>query len=193
MRYWKKVYAGDYLSYSKKILDYGKENINFEKCPFWNQLNLSRLKESVPELFEGVAEFGEPKVIALLYIRMYDASTVHIDHTVGLNFGVQARLNIPILNTEGTRTAFYELPMPQVLNFKSNSDGTKFWPQSYKTRFSPITEVEVDSPTILRTSAVHSVKCPPNAAMPRITLTIAFQEDLVKYLDIEDNDEEKKV
>jgi len=122
------------------------------------------------------------KELAILVLKSRNHSAMHIDHTVGKNKDVQARINFPILNVEGSRTAFFELPHPYSNLFITSSGGTKSWPEFFKNKFKPVAETVVDSPTILRTSAIHTVYC-EGENFPRVTLTASFEQDVVKYLD----------
>lgn len=181
MIYWKKIDAGNYKDYCPKILEYVIKTIPISSVPFWNPIQIEAIQKAVPELFDGISKFGKVKEIAILVIKVKNGSSIHIDHTVGKNKDVQARMNFPILNVEGTRTAFFELPRPYIDFYTTTPGGTKSWPEFYRNKFKPVTEVTVDSPTILRTSAIHTVYCDTNS-FPRITLTVSFEEDLVKYL-----------
>jgi len=178
MEYWKRVNIGDYESYAPKFLEYHYKKSMID---FWNPIKLNSIKDTVPELIEGLKPFGEIKEISLLVLNT-DSSTLHIDHTAGLNAGVEARINIPILNVEGSITAFFELEPQYAKNhFPPSKGGTISWPPIYRDFLKPITTVIVDSPTILRTSRPHTVYCKTNK-FPRITLTISLMNDVVNYL-----------
>lgn len=187
MIYWKTVDAGDYKTYSKKMLEYYTHSQNnFMRInTFWNALkqeNLQEVLDNIPELKEGLFKFGIPKEIALLFLWPGEFGTLHTDHTTGLNNGVQARLQIPVLNTKGSRTSYFNLNERQYKNHVVNDGGTKIWPNFYREKLKPVSEIELMEPTIIRTSVPHTVYC-DNNEYPRITMTISFQEDLVKFLE----------
>lgn len=178
MIYWKKVDVGNYQQYASKILEhyYKKSMIDF-----WNPIKLDSVKILVPELINGFEPFGEIKEIALLVLNC-DSSTLHIDHTAGLNAGVEARINIPILNVEGSETAFFKLDSQYAKNhLPLSKGGTISWPAIYREFLKPVATVVVDSPTILRTSKPHTVYCKSNK-FPRLTLTVSLIDDVVSYL-----------
>ena len=185
MIYWKKVEAGNIVKYAPKILQYfynvylPKKVIDKWSNSFWNPVLIEDIETYFPEIISNTSQFGKIKELAILLLTT-DSSTLHIDHTVGLNKNVKARLNIPILNTLGSFTAFYE--NLDDLPYHVTPGGTKFWDSDLRYTLTPITSVEVTEPTILRISAPHSV-LNKEGIFPRITITISFEEDLVKYLD----------
>jgi hypothetical protein len=186
MMYWKKVDAGDFQKYGKEFLEYYKTNdSSFNHINrFWNELKDEKLKEVLelfPEMADAFSKFGVVKQIAMIYVWSKGEVTLHTDHTRGLNNGVHARLQIPILNTKGTRTAYFELTEEQYPNYTVSDGGTKFWPDDYKRELQPVDWVEINEPTIIRVSKPHTVYCDTNR-FPRITMTVSFEDDLVKYL-----------
>jgi hypothetical protein len=186
MKYWKIVDGGQYHLYGLKLLKlFYQEKKYFRSVnSFWNEVNSESMEEVyqiVPEFQSVIDIFGPMRQMALLFIHPDLPSTLHTDHTVDLNFNVQARLNVPVFNCEGSSTAFYELPKEIYDAFFVNDGGTKTWPFEYRTSITPVTQVELIQPTILRTSAPHTVFCGQKS--PRISLTMSFQEDVVKYLE----------
>lgn len=185
-KYWKIVEAGEYEKYGKKLM------LIFLKHPqlfhrqntFWNAVKSSSrnsIFEIIPE-FENLEKiYGEINEMALLFLE-WDSSTLHIDHTSGLNEGVKARLNVPVMNCEESVTCFYELDEQTFSTHMTTPGGTKFWPDELRRRLNPVTQVVLKQPTILRTSEPHTVFC-NGKNFPRVSLTISFKEDLIKYLD----------
>lgn len=185
MIYWKKVPAGDYKNYATKILDYfygvylGRKVRDKWSNSFWNPVPLADITAYFPELILGTEMYGTVKEASILLLTG-DTSTIHIDHTIGLNAGVKARLNIPLINTAGSFTAFYT-GLEQYL-FTTSPGGTRTWGSTLRYQLTPVTTVELIEPTILRVSEPHSVLC-KNGVFPRVALTISFKEDVVKYLE----------
>jgi aspartate 1-decarboxylase len=196
MKYWKKIEAGDYKTYSRKFLEYYIKNNNFNdtNCSFirysndfWNELKTEKLGEVftlIPELKDGLAKFGKVKAIAIIIMSDPKLGNIHIDHDTGTNAGVKARLQIPVINTNGSRTAFFELPEEIYKDHTKNSGGVMRWDAKYKYVVEPITSVEIIEPTIIRTHVPHTVYYDSNK-FPRIAITISFEEDVVRYLDEE--------
>lgn len=184
MEYWKIVDIGDYSNYTSKIIEYfyniylGKKIKPNIGNTIWNPLPLDHIYTYFPELIASVSKFGKIKEASIIVFNN-DSGTLHIDHTSGLNAGVKARLNIPLSNTIGSITAFYT--DMQKYPFRFSEGGTQSWGTALKYVLSPITTVELSRPTILRTSQPHAVLC-KKAEFPRITLTISFEEDIVRYL-----------
>jgi len=184
MIYWRKVDAGDFKSYAPKILEYfhniylPNKIIDKWSNSFWNPIPLTDIKIYFPELILDTEVYGTIKEASILFLTS-DTSTLHIDHTIGLNVGVEARLNIPLINTIGSITAFYtDL---EKYSFNTSPGGTKSWSTHLKYELTPVTSVELTQPTILRVSAPHSVLA-KNGVFPRIALTLSFHEDIVKFL-----------
>ena len=121
----------------------------------------------------------------ILFDSYRGTGPIHVDHTVGLNEGVKARINFPLLNCDGTKTAFYELSDRQFELHNLTQAGAKRWPAWCGEHFTPVTEVELNQPTIIRTNVPHAIRCFSNE-FPRISLSISFKEDVVKYLEQED-------
>jgi hypothetical protein len=187
MQYWKSVEAGDHKTYASKILElYHTENKSyFQRINyFWNQIRADKKDElirRIPEMSRIEELYGPIKQLSLL-ILCDDTSTLHTDHTIGLNSGVEARLNIPVLNCEGSITAFFKFDDLIRSLFTIGKDGTKCWPYIDRYYEKPITQVELVQPTILRTSEPHTVLC-KNCTFPRISLTMSFETDIVSQLE----------
>lgn len=186
MKYFKVIEVENVKKISEDFLSYYKEN--HEKFnslnTFWNRLEPKYYEEflnKIESIRNLISQFGEVKAIALL-ILLEDSSTLHIDHTTGLNKDVKARLNIPIMNCEGSYTEFFELSTEKFALGEKNLGGTIAWPAVIRNTEKPISVVELIQPTILRTSTPHTVRC-SNCEFPRISLTISFKDDVVKYLD----------
>ena len=187
MIYWKTVDAGDFKTYSKKFLEYYINNRDKFKSynTFWNQVkaeNLQEVMDSIPDMKYAFQKFGTVKQIAILFLWEGEHGTLHTDHTTDLNVGVQARLQIPVLNTEGSRTSYFVLNERQYANHTVNDGGTKAWPEYYREMLKPVSEVELLEPAIIRTNTPHTVYCDTNK-YPRVTMTVSFEDDLIKYLE----------
>ena len=186
MNYFKIVDAGNFQEYNKQFLDYYHMNqTNFiPKNSFWNPLRpecLGHCLDNNLNFASGINKFGKVKEIAILFLHN-DSSTLHIDHQSGLNRGVKARLNIPILNCEGSYTSFFELDEKTFNQSKFSKGLTRFWDDELRNELTPVSSVELIQPTILRTSSPHSVFC-VLCKFPRISLTISFQNDVVHLLE----------
>jgi hypothetical protein len=195
MNCWKIVDAGDFKKYGRNFLIFYTKNLDkFKHCNhFWAQFipeYYDTYLENDVSFRDGISKFGEINEIAFLTIQG-NKTPIHIDHTIGLNKNVKARLNIPLLNCEKSYTAFYDLSPEILANYKITLPGkqygsyisegsSKYWEFS-NDEIKPFTKVELVQPTILRTSYPHNVICQGDK-FPRIAITISFKEDISKYL-----------
>lgn len=188
MQYWKRADIGNFQVYAKELMDYYASSpqnfVNMKNSNnFWTPVKHEYLADFLyrcPELAKGISIYGDVNEVAILTLYT-DSSTLHIDHVSGRNEFVQARLNLPILNCKGSITSFYEMDDSIYAKGILNSGKTRYWPAPLRSKLIPVDSVEVTEPTILRTSVPHTVFCTA-CGFPRITLTISFKEDLVKYL-----------
>jgi hypothetical protein len=185
MIYWKRVEAGDFRSYAPKVSSYffdvypsRPRHPLLKNNKFWNPVPLEDIREYFPELIEGTLHLGKIKEVSILCLY-HNSTSLHTDHTAGLNNGVVARLNIPILNTKGSHTAFYKIS--ESYPYKTDAGGSKWWDINLGHTLDPVSVVDITEPTIIRTNEPHMVHCKSNK-LPRITLTMSFEEDVVKYL-----------
>jgi hypothetical protein len=199
MKYWKHIEAGDFKTYTKKFLKYYLENSEtcFEKpehvrCVLLKQEKIDEVLTLIPEMKEGLAKFGEINefILIVLFDFYRGMGPIHIDHTDGLNNGVQARINFPLLNCEGTKTSFFEFNERQFNSHTLTKGGAKKWPEWYGEKFKPCSEVELNQPTVIRTTAPHAIHSISNN-FPRISLSISFKDDVIKYLEQDDEVLEK--
>lgn len=185
MKHWKRVNIKNFEHHANDFMLYFVNNKEKFKIynTFWNQFKPEYYKcffNERTEFEQELIKFGTIKEITLL-ILVHSNTTLHTDHTSGLNKDVNYRLNIPIKNCEGSLTCFYDIPQDQKLNFSTTSGGTKAW-HIPLNNIKPITSVELSSPTIIHTSFPHAVISITNK-LPRIAMTISFKEDLIKYLE----------
>lgn len=99
---------------------------------------------------------------------------IHVDHMPG----VQARLLFPLLNTEGSYTAFYACAKAPT---ESPFQG------SYKAYVLDerdcveLERVHMIEPIVLRITTPHAIICNPKK-LPRVTLTLRLDKDPVDLL-----------
>jgi hypothetical protein len=138
-----------------------------------NKLVHKDLLSECPCLADVLAPYGLKCVEAYAFV-MYDQASCSI-HSDAIP--QQARLNIPILNCEGTLTKFYECEKQiQVPHFT----GVKVF-NYFGCR--EVASVEVTQPTLLRVSMPHYVALSPGQPLPRITISLGFDRDPVFLLD----------
>ena len=103
-----------------------------------------------------------------------EQSKVHIDY-INPNWN-QCRLNVPILNTEGSITEFYtggnyeKIIQNNGLSYLESIDDSAI----------KVDEIELIKPTILRIQSPHRVNT-NTTTVPRICLTIFTSKDMVAF------------
>lgn len=139
-------------------------------------LDKERFLKNCPELISSAkeAQIGIKNIGAYITYHQSD-SKVHIDYINPI--WNQCRLNIPILNTEGSLTEFYSGGNFQEVRQENNLTYLESIDESYIK----VTEVEMLRPTIIRVQTPHRVNTNTNK-VPRICLTIFTDVDLVKFL-----------
>lgn len=190
--YFLKLPQIEFKSYVPQILDYynniyptvPKEITEATRNVFWNPVPPYHVKQYFPQLIDAVTPtLGKIRQVTILALYN-NQSALHTDHTIGLNKSVQARVNIPLQNTDNTTTAFYNIA--QEFPFKTSPGGTISWPATLASILKPAAQTSVnDYATVLRTSHPHIVLCDGrngNEITPRLTLTISFDQDVVHLL-----------
>jgi hypothetical protein len=181
MIYYKKIFIDDLEIIQAKVLAFIKARpaIYYRRsATSYNWLNVSDLLNACPELVTSFAKFDLEITFAASHCMWKNReSVVHIDRVPW-----ECRINVPILNTKGSRTFFYTN-----VDYKEDvhimADGRKY--DVYTTTNTDFVEadsVEVDQPTVLRVRAAHRVIMNELTA-PRINLTLGFNRDPVYMLD----------
>lgn len=131
-----------------------------------------------PEVLTAFDRYNiKPVMFALYTTMLQEQSQVHVD-SIAVNAPI-CRINIPILNCEGSKTEFYsggeydtfiqQNGIPYLV-IKEGSSPTK------------VDEVEITKPTVIRIKEPHRVNTNMNRT-PRICMTIRFDVDPVFLLD----------
>lgn len=181
MIYYKKIFIDDLEIIQAKVLEFikAKPAIYYRRsATSYNWLDVPDLLNHCPELITSFAKFDLRITFAASHCMWKNSeSVVHIDRVPW-----ECRINVPILNTKGSRTFFYTN-----VDYKEDvhimADGRKY--DVYTTTNTDFVEadsVEVDQPTVLRVRAAHRVIMNELTA-PRINLTLGFNRDPVYMLD----------
>lgn len=181
MKYYKKIDIDFYDDIVSDTLSYLKEQkpeiYNREINATYYVLDLVDFKKYCPKLDAGFARYGLVCNFAVAYVMYKNSDTsIHVD---GYPYG-NARINLPILNVNGTFTRFYSggefirvvNPITKVGAFKLT--GIK------DLRF--LDKVEIDKPTVLLVNEPHDVIMDIRNP-PRITLSLGFDKDPIFLLD----------
>jgi len=141
----------------------------------WHFLDFEKYISSVPEILTSFSEYGLTPIRVAAFVTYTTANgRPHIDYCLE-----EARINLPILNCEGSSTTFYE-----DTTFECVVDPiTKI---AYNTITGPLHKVdsfEIKKATVMRVRKPHGVSMTNTKDVPRITLTIKFDKDPVFLLD----------
>jgi len=178
MQYWKHININNLetiISKTKQFIELQTKHL--DKSTFtgpFNALSTAEFKNYMPELLAALKEHGLYYEDANLYVMWNNQDALpHKDYT-----GAIARLNIPILNCEGTWTTFYE-------NLKSRRlmlpNGNPYY-MTVNKDYTEVTRVEMIKPAICRISEGHSVLMDEERC-PRIMLTVSTIPDVGLLLD----------
>jgi hypothetical protein len=183
MQYYKKIEIDYFDEIVFDTLKYLKE----QKLDIYNKtiqatyyvLDLNEFKKHCPKLDLGFERYDLICNYAVAFV-MHKTSDVkiHIDNYKYKN--VNARINIPILNTQNTFTRFYTGGIfASVTNPLTNITALRL------TDFNGlklVDKVEIDKPTVMRVNEPHDI-LKLNSEIPRITLTLGFDKDPVFLLE----------
>ena len=172
MQYWKHIELADVETIIAKTRQYiEKHTTHLDKKTFrgpFNALDNSSFKAFMPELVAALREHGLFYEDANVYVMWNNQDALpHKDYT-----GAIARLNIPILNCEGTWTTFYKNLQTRRLMLPT---GNPYYLTTNKD-YEEATRVEMLKPAICRISEGHSVIM-DEERRPRIMLTVSTIPD----------------
>jgi hypothetical protein len=182
MKYWKYMEFTGWEAIKPKLNAWVDEHKIVDTGFFWNQVNLAQFLKDQPELVAALGRSGlKITYCAIIVARPVPdpkshESNIHVDDM----YGVAARLQLPIRNTEGSYTYFYSCDKKDVQR-KVLPNGHAFWwvdPADAKEE----TRVCIDRPTVIRTGSPHAVKANSANPEPRVTATLRLNIDPVRYL-----------
>jgi hypothetical protein len=178
MQYWKRIHLEHFETIQRKTLELIKQhsgildrrNFRGSFIPFPD----AEFMEKVPEINQSFAPYGRRCIKSSIYLMWNNTDALpHVDGAESI-----ARVNIPILNCEGTNTVFYENIVTRPLRLPT---GVVYEPV-INHDYREVTRVEISSPTIIRVREGHSVVM-NEARSPRITLTMQLDPDIVDLLE----------
>lgn len=180
MKYFKEIDIKNFDIIVSKSLDFVKSkpaiyNRDLHTAS-WYSINLEEILKFVPEIVPSFSEFNIIPTMIAAYVMYHPTNTnLHVD-----GWHAKARINLPLLNCNGTYTRFYTNvktekwinPTSKVLAYRVINDDYTF-----------ADEIEIKKATVLRTKEAHIVYMPELSPVPRITLTIGFNVDPVFLLE----------
>jgi hypothetical protein len=172
MEYWKQIELSNIETIIAKTKEYIEtKTTHLDKKTFrgpFNALDNHTFKNFMPELIASLREHGLFYEDANVYVMWNNQDALpHKDYT-----GAIGRLNIPILNCEGTYTTFYENLKTRRLMLPT---GNPYYLTTNKD-YVEASRVEMLKPAICRISEGHSVIM-DEERRPRIMLTISTIPD----------------
>ena len=148
--------------------------VNFTNLYYLDSFNQSNGRtdrfRQVPELMEAMKKLGWDQCWwTSALVVSYDDLPIHYDHG-----DFKYSLNIPILNTKGTHTVFYEASAPATLKnpFKDQ----------YYYEFDPkdvveVERVEIIQPTLIKVHSPHTVLL-GDGPKPRVALALRLHDEV---------------
>lgn len=174
MKYYKKIeidYYEDIITDAVEYLKNKKPDIynRVEQTTYYS-LDVPEFKQYCPKLDLGFARYGLTCNWVVAYVMKHNKhSPIHVD-----GYHHSARINLPLVNCEGTITLFYSGGEfnKATLNDKTNIGA---WLMSNISGLKIEDRVEIDSPTVVLVNQPHSVIM--TEKIPRITLSLGFDKD----------------
>jgi hypothetical protein len=178
MSYWKRIELKNIDVIIEKSLEFLKIHTPYMMKESFKGAFISlapyQFLQKIPEITESLQEHGLFVEDANIYVMWNNKdSVVHKDYTDSIG-----RINIPLLNCEGTYTTFYEnvhsrrlvLPTSAPFYMTTNKD------------YIEVDRVEIIQPTIIKVCDGHNVIM-DETRVPRITLTLTCTPDAGLLLD----------
>jgi len=179
MIYFKEIDIDNLVIIQEKCLAYIKtqETVYKKLKPAsWYILNVEELKASCPKLQESFSKINLDINYAAAIVMMEEKDIrVHTD-----NWHQEARINIPLLNCENTFTKFYSNIKTKELHNPSTGMVSKTVTNLDEIIYE--CGLELRKATILRSNEGHHITLPNGNPVPRISLTIGFEQDPVYLL-----------
>ena len=177
MNYWKHIDLPQFKELQEDLAAWFIKNPHGVNGDRWNEVNIVKLLIAVPRLSVALRSIeAMATYIAAIVIRKKDETIIHIDQMPG----VKARLLLPVMNTEGSFTAFYETESAGRFAIDYD-DGGKECLQFDSSDVTEVTRFSLTAPTILRIDHPHAILCEQNQ-FPRISLSIRLNKDPVWML-----------
>ena len=171
MKYWKRIQLEHVETIQHKTLQFlsnNRDKLKSTYCP----LNFVDYCKAVPEILTAFAMHNiKPIAVAVYIMRDNNDIKPHKDRTFSV-----ARVNIPILNCEGTWTLFHRSIIDTVNKTPSILPSGVSYQLCDPAHLEEVDRVSITEPTIIRPQEIHSVIMKEENS-PRITLTVTCNPD----------------
>lgn len=176
MKYWQYIDLPGWEAECDKLREWVLAGPILKSKQFWNVIDPHVMSYKTTKLGSLLQQHLDSKCVYCAIIVAYSTTpSIHIDYMAG----VKARLQLPIMNTAGTRTLFYTAPSEKmkVVYMPNNAHYHHVDPKDATL----VDAVEVNQPTLLRIDQPHAVVA-NRFTSPRITLTIRLDKDPVRFM-----------
>ena len=176
MLYYKRLENINWKPVQEKVLNYinNFSHLYLKQNLFYLKTDTQHVIDHVPEIVELFRSMNLT-IKQISFVVLYQQKlNIHIDNTDEV-----ARINIPILNCNGTETRFYRARKTPTLLFKHNN--VSYYPLT-EENCDLVDVVEIDVPTIIRIKEPHGVFV-NHDKYPRITCIVSFFEKVENLLE----------
>jgi hypothetical protein len=148
----------------------------------WNKLDTLALVRAVPELSRYFLTLGlKLKEVAVTVCNNTKGAGLHIDE-----LPVVAKINFPILNTQGSLNQWYCVPEQLMSTVEPviNEFGAKFYNLGSidLLKCKKIAEIEISKPVVFNSQIAHMIDTTNCQVFPRLVLTCMFFNEPVDFL-----------
>ena len=146
----------------------------------WNKINTAEFLKASPALLTFVQSLGlKIREAAITVVNDRQGAGLHIDE-----LPVTAKINIPILNTKGSRNLWYTVPNLSDYKPIINPFGAKYYDLSAVdlNTCTKVADVELIAPIVFNSQIPHMVTVDTNQPLPRIVLSITFFNEPIDFL-----------
>ena len=182
MKYWQYIELPGWEAECEKLREWVLAGPILKSKQFWNVIDPHVMAFKTTRLGELLREHLDSKCVycAVIVSHSYTPLSIHIDYMAG----VQARLQLPIMNTAGTKTLFYTADRDKVKTVYMPNNAHFYHIEQKDATL--VDSVEVNQPTVLRIDQPHAVIANRRAS-PRITLTLRLDRDPVRFIGQHEN------
>jgi hypothetical protein len=180
MQYYKSIEMNDFNLIKQITLQYAIEKNHLIDKGTFRFINWDEYTLYCPQILTAFSMYDLTPVTGYFHVSHgRRGNDLHIDYQS--NELPMCRVNVPILNCEGSVTEFYTGGNYLPYNAKSNGSYSFLMVEDFSLAIK-VAEVEILKPTVLRIQEPHRV-VPNLDAVPRITLSLIMNRDPVFLLD----------
>jgi hypothetical protein len=168
-----------YLNEKTTAISEPKSGMNPEAT--WNWLDPNPLLDNVPALAQWITQHGlVVRYVALIGLTSRAENLLHTDDDLP-DGKVDVRILLPLQNTSGSITRFYDVPPDQIVA-QSTPDGTIYKAIVGEGPFPLISELELTKPIVFNSSIPHDIVVNRQAGF-RLSLAIGFIDPPYSWLE----------